>query len=470
MFNEKKLSGLSQTHIIFILVALFFGVIFAKITPPLWGADEGQHFFRSYQISQGGFFQKKVKSSDGRLAGGYIPESFANLDELKKNDIGNNIPTNTFQVDSISEYQAFSRTSVRKEKEVISPYGNIIYPSITYVAPSIGIFVGNLFNATALSLLFSARIASLILYIILIVYALYVLRKYSVKWIVFVVSLLPMSLYQASVVSADSFLMGLSLIFFSQIYIIFHSKERISKILIFLLALVASLLTIVKPPYVILVLILLVLPLKKSVSPRDRTLIKIIIPCLSLVIAAFCIINVRELVVAPLPNTSLNEQLHWIILHPFDYINVLVNSVATLDWVPQIIGLFGTSFILIPGAVTQLIIASLALTAFIETKDKITNHTEIIKNSSMIYMGATLVLSLLIVTTLYLTWTPVGAVLVSGIQGRYFLPLVPFILFGVRMLTKSRLWVDESRATYCYGLLVIITLSISVLWYSKILY
>jgi uncharacterized membrane protein len=42
-----------------------------------------------------------------------------------------------------------------------------------------------------------------------------------------------------------------------------------------------------------------------------------------------------------------------------------------------------------------------------------------------LYAGIT---SGIIVTSQYLTWTPVGAPTITGLQGRYFIPLAPAVL------------------------------------------
>jgi hypothetical protein len=49
----------------------------------------------------------------------------------------------------------------------------------------------------------------------------------------------------------------------------------------------------------------------------------------------------------------------------------------------------------------------------------------------------------LIFVALYLTWTPVGADRVDGIQGRYFIPLLPVLLFllpGSGLLRRVPAW------------------------------
>jgi hypothetical protein len=37
----------------FLLLGAFFGILFLLVTPPLQSPDEQEHFFRSYQVSEG---------------------------------------------------------------------------------------------------------------------------------------------------------------------------------------------------------------------------------------------------------------------------------------------------------------------------------------------------------------------------------------------------------------------------------
>jgi hypothetical protein len=65
---------------------------------------------------------------------------------------------------------------------------------------------------------------------------------------------------------------------------------------------------------------------------------------------------------------------------------------------------------------------------------------------------------LLIYLTLYMTWTPVGAVLIEGVQGRYFLPLLPILILAMpRFHSLLRLprvvWVCLPVAALCAGLI-----------------
>ena len=63
---------------IFVLITLFFGVLYIFILPPFQSVDEGMHFFRTYQISQGDLVARKQNMQ----VGGDVPESLENFYEM----------------------------------------------------------------------------------------------------------------------------------------------------------------------------------------------------------------------------------------------------------------------------------------------------------------------------------------------------------------------------------------------------
>ena len=469
---KKILRAIIGAHWIFAFVALIFGLSLSFITPPLWGADEAVHFFRAWQISNGEISQSKVTINGQSSDAGSVPSSFVRLNALKNKDNADSVPGTGKQVDSRKEYFNISKTPVKNDTRAANPFPKTIYSPVVYFAPAMGIYISHFFNPTAITMLMSARIATLILYVLLASLALYVLRKSAVKWLVFIIALLPMSLYQASVVSPDSLLLGLSLILFSILYATMYENHQINKKEIGLVVLTACLITLIKAPYLPLIFLLLLLKLPRSISPRKKLFIKIGIPILCTLVAVASVMSVKGVITStlPLPNINIFSQLHGIFTNPFHYLYTLANSIVVLDWVPQIIGLFGASFIYMPGIVIQILLVSLFMTTFVDTKENTSDIDEADIHSAMIYIGFSLIAALAIITTLYLTWTPVSAKLVQGIQGRYFLPIIVFFLFGLRKLTGSRLLISKRSALLGYPMLMTLSLLISLAWYYRILH
>lgn len=462
---------LSRTHNQFLVIALVFGTLFAYLTPPLWGADERAHFARAYQISKGQVIQNQVTIDGKASAGGSVPESFIKLDNLVTDDITDNAQNAYRQVDSYRAYMNISDTTVSSEKIVANNYGAIIYPAITYIAPVAGMLVAEFFDPSALTLLYSARIATLIAYIALVFLSLYVLRHTSVKWIVFVIALLPMSIYNASIVTADSILLAFSLVFVSFLYIISQPRQKITQQRLTGLVISGVILTIIKPPYVILILPLLLLPLKNAASRRLRYLVKFGVPIFCIVIAGLCVLAESGVISTPpasLGNIDAVAQLSQIIHNPIRYVYMLVNSITTIDFVPQMIGLFGTSFIFIPGIISDALLVTLVISMFTKESEEKGEFSD--KKTGLLYVLAGILVSVAVITTLYLTWTPVGGLLVAGVQGRYFLPVMAFVVIGIRIYLKQRLSIKQQSLTWGYPSVMTACLVISVLWYYKILY
>lgn len=63
---------------LFVLIALFFGILFVFILPPFQSVDEGMHFFRTYQISEGKFISQNIEGA----VGDEIPASLSKFYEM----------------------------------------------------------------------------------------------------------------------------------------------------------------------------------------------------------------------------------------------------------------------------------------------------------------------------------------------------------------------------------------------------
>lgn len=460
-----------QTHWLFAIIALVFGILFMILTPPLWGPDEGAHFARSYQISTGNLTKEKVKINGQESYGGGLPQSLVSLNNLKDIDISNNQPGETRQVDSVREYSIIGGVSLTKDKVVVNPFGNLAYPTIAYIAPATGIFIANLFNPniTILPLVYVARLMTLVLYIGLTCVSLYIIRKSSFRWVLFVIALLPSTLYQASVVSVDPLITSLCFVLFSLIYLIAHTKKRIQYQHMASLAVVSILIAFLKPPYLLLILILPFLRINILTPRLDRLLIRIGIPVLS-VLAALLVVSGLGSSPAMTPSgVNFAGQVHWIMYHQSSYIYMLLNSFLLIDWTPQVIGVFGSSFIFIPMPLVYILVSLLVITAFIKLGND-HDYENSTKLTPSLYIGVSLASATAIITTLFLAYTRVGASLVSGVQGRYFIPILVFLMYGIRFLIKSRIIVAEKSAHKFYPAVMALCLTISILWYYKILY
>ena len=469
---QKNVKGLTQAHWLFVFIALAFGAVLIYLNPPLWGADECRHFFKTYQISSGQLNSKKQVVDGVEYNDGNVPASFDRLFEVFQKDVAENLPGSKGQVENFSKYIEAGNVNLNKDLKEPNQFGAIIYPTVTYTAPAIGMSIAGFFNPTALSLMYAARIAAFLSYVILVFLALYLARNLSIKWIIFVISLLPMSLYQAATISADPLLIGLSLVFMACVCRAIYSG-KVDKRLLAVMIGSAGLLSYIKPPYVFLALPILFLPLNKNIPIITKRIIRFGIPFLCLVIAVLATLSATHVADSSSSfASSISGQLGSIVSNPFGYLYLLINSITICDWIPQMIGIFGTSFIYMPTPVIDLLLVLLVMVSFIkttplDTEEKDINHKKI---SGLVFVLAGLSASVVVITVLHLACSPLGSTYIWGVQGRYFLPIVGFLLIGMKMLTKVRLIVSEKSARIFIPSIIVFSLIYSMLWFYKVLY
>ena len=67
--RAREFFGKLQPHAVFLALTLTFGVAVMLLNPPFQAPDEGDHFYRAFQISEGGFVGQKGFGN----AGGPLP-------------------------------------------------------------------------------------------------------------------------------------------------------------------------------------------------------------------------------------------------------------------------------------------------------------------------------------------------------------------------------------------------------------
>jgi len=56
---------------VFLVVSLIFWILFCLVTPPFQVVDEDAHFYRAYQVSEGGILAER----GWKTVGGFLPKS-----------------------------------------------------------------------------------------------------------------------------------------------------------------------------------------------------------------------------------------------------------------------------------------------------------------------------------------------------------------------------------------------------------
>jgi uncharacterized membrane protein len=415
---EKKLNNINPQTVL-LIIGLIFGLSFVILNPPFNGNDESVHFYKASDISEGHI----MPTIKGNRAGVVIPHGiefiayeFSYKDPNQKLDMSN-------ITSKLCKYWNFKKRSFID----ISNTAIINYPPIPYLASSIGIIIGKLLNLPPLILLYIGRLFSLLLWIYLVYLAIKITPVH--KWVFLMLVLMPMSLFQAATISADTITMGLSFLTIA-IFLNFafdKGKEKINIKDICILAPLLIILVLTKPFYFLIMFLFFIIPVKKFGSRKKLLLIFSLISLSVIMITLIWYSAVSGLYVPENPDASIKGQLAFISADPANYIYILLNTIYeyTSGYMIGFVGQLGW-FVRLP---LWFVFTYLTLVFIISLFDK--NNVKINFKQKLNAFIVFFIISMFIFFTLYIAWTAVGSNVIDGVQGRYLIPIIPlfFLLF-----------------------------------------
>jgi len=213
---------------LFLICSLTVGLFYSVFLPPMTAPDEIAHYATAYKWSNCILFQ------DATDENGHVymraEDADAPITHLNTRENYKNITDSFFDRCDESEKVAFS-------------YGLVNVGALVYIPQAIGITLGRILNLGWVLTMLFGRIMNLLCFVISVYWA--------IKWIpfgkmvLFVVSMLPMTLELASSMSYDIVPLSLSILFTSVCIRYIYEKENIEKKDIAVLAILLALLIII---------------------------------------------------------------------------------------------------------------------------------------------------------------------------------------------------------------------------------
>jgi uncharacterized membrane protein len=283
--------------------------------------------------------------------------------------------------------------------------------------------------------LYLGRLTALLAWLACVFWALRLMP--AAKWLLCLLALTPMSLFQAASLSPDSFTLGVTFLFTGLVLraALTPGAPGVDRLPVFLgMSLLAVLIALTKQAYFPLVALFLLIPSRAFSSPARYLLVFVTLVVLTVVsMVSWSILN-REAFEASLAliarvaepaRISAPEQLQLILSAPWFYTQALWNT-----WyhhggkiLAGFVGSFGWQDTPLPLWLTVCHGGMLlALTVFDEGP-----IVPISQIQRALLLAVGLGTTLVIMTSAYLIWTPVGGLEIN-IQGRYFIPLAILIL------------------------------------------
>ena len=441
-------------RMIFASLFLLAGVFFVFVTPPFQNPDEPMHFYRSYQLAKSNLFSE---SNSNNEYGGQIPLAMRSL--VVDSGIEHySDPSYKFHL-SVHKLLSYRYGG---EKVFVHFPSTAIYSPVAYVPSIVAHQVTALVHAPMLVALYLARIFSLLVVLLAFLFAL----KYSPlgRYIFFAVGLLPMTIASAASVSADAMTLAISVVFTAAVLrISLHDKKMYVKWLI-LISFLALCVGLVKQAQIAL-LPLLILPILINKHYRNkRAYIWIAVTLLvSLVVFFLWYSKVSSIILNTNPLIQPDLQRAFIIVNPFEFILVpFLNTYFTSYPSRFIIDLFGNfGWLTTPMPALFVLISAFTLYFSIGLRGSgdialkhYSTRTKLILRVLLVglFVATTTVISI----ALYIYWTPYKLPYIEGIQGRYFIPILPLLLIPFVGIPNKRQTYSKYLLTACIFVVLVV--------------
>lgn len=411
---------LKQLHWMFLLITLVFGFNLVFLTPTYFSYDEREHFIKAYQtaaLDVGISQETKINWPDVDMNHFF---SFNGKSTAFDTDLEKDHYYDLYSVNTYNNYQYYSTTAET-------------YLPTAYIPSAIGIFIGKLLSLPFYVTFYLGRLGNLLFYST--VLALCIKYIKIGKKIIFALGLLPGTLFLASAYSADPVTyvgaIGLVSVFINMLV----AKDNTvgwKQLLLFFLC--GAVMITGKMTYAPLALLLFIVPynkfkvIEKSDDKRKRRNIwflkfLMLMGFGCVVFANLIYSSLNGLAQWPVPGVSVSGQIKFILTHPITYIGICVNFVLNSlpTYFQNPIGDFAYTGTFKSGLTFVAVIVLIILAVV----DKEKNENIIFDASGRIMLAVSIILSWgLTITSLYLTFVPVGSLEVLGVQGRYFAPLL----------------------------------------------
>ena len=411
---------------LFVLIALFFGVLYVFILPPFQSVDEGMHFFRTYQISEGNFLAKKI---DGKV-GDEIPLSLSDFYDMYTPFIKNiDKKTNLAQMKNNFQLQVNDR-----EREFTQFTNTALYSPVCYISQLPGVVAGKLAKVSLGGIYYLGRLSNLIAYCLLVFFALRITPFF--KCPMFLLALMPMSLSLAGAYTCDVAVLGLNFLWMAVILktMTLPQTVKFTNKWIITLAVLGVLIALSKS-YILLLPLIFLLPPRLFNTKKDyfiSVLGILAVAFAGLAYWSFCIKGLSLDMNDSFANSAM--QMEFIKTHPLAYILVLIKTffVKTPRLLITMIGVLGWQD-------TKLDwITYIAYPVLIYFAVRADNFDFKLEKWQKVLIWAVLIAGTVITyTSLYIMWSPVGNSVVLGLNGKYFIPLMlPLCLIFKNSIAK----------------------------------
>jgi uncharacterized membrane protein len=406
--------GRSRPENHFLLVILLAGLIAVVVTPFGAGFDEETHVARIWEMSAGVLLPNRMLGD-----GEQYPRAFYDLSYRQYKNLT-----------PVSRDMWARQLEVRIDPSDRMAYEtrSVLFPLVYAPQAPLMALLGRLLDAPIALIYYVLRASYLALYAVLVYFAIRLIP--TGKWILVVLALSPASIVLASTISPDGTTMGAAMLFLAwMLRLSSRDPSPLSRREILLTLGLVILVASMKIAVLFVGVLLLLRP--RDFSSR-RAWAAFVVAVLLLVAAVFVAwtyaVSLQAEFAPTVQAADPLAQARYVLGHLGAVAGTVWGDLATHGgrYLQEMIGVSGYAYWRMPAIVYWLYPALVLLALLSEgaagTLDRRTRA---------ILIGVGVVHTLGVMMVLYLTLSPVGSREILGIQGRYFLPGLPYLLLGL---------------------------------------
>ncbi len=399
----------------FLCVAIPLGCLYMVLMTPFSIPDEHFHYQTSYELSNRLMFRSGEQAELG--------------------------DSEHFNYTSFPQHQNRAEGYERVLKEIlkkpetgtltaIPAHRSLVY-FVMQLPQAVGITIGRIFNANFITFFYLGRLMNLLAYLSCVYLALRAVP--FLKPMFFLVGISPMALHQAASYSYDSVTNGLALLSIALFLRAVYRRERMRWREYLQLLIVGTLMAPCKAGYFPILFLAFLIPSSRFSSGRGKLLM------VSGVLAAASAAMLLVWIPAMQAGKAVIDwgyecySLAYILEHPLSAARIFLNSLRSewFTWVMTGMGAELSGFTLkLP---VYLPVCYLILLIFSALGNEQEQQTfGISRTQRAVFLGIGGICILLVMGALFVTYTAVGTDRIVGIQGRYFLPVFPFLLLSLK--------------------------------------
>jgi uncharacterized membrane protein len=329
------------------------------------------------------------------------------------------------KVNPVDWKEIIKRPFAPKPEAFTGFHNTVVYPPISYIPQVVGIWLTRPLGVSTLAMMYAGRVLNLLCWASLVFFAIRLMPVQ--KWVVVLIGLMPMSVFIAASLSSDPLTNGMSMLFVAMVAQACLSKQdgitMFKKIGMALLCMGIAIAKIVYCPLIALVLLI----------PAERLggLKRKIIFCMTAVGCAAIIAVIWSYCIkgALVTHGSIDPpaQVSFILHNPATFLLVVIDTINN-DWIRysfELVGVLGWLDTILPRWIYFSYPAITILVAILSGSD----GRKLSTKGRVMLLAVCLISVILVETSLFIIWTKPGARIISGVQGRYFIPLlVPLLL------------------------------------------